>query len=122
MRIAIATDGNSVSSHFGRCPLYTVIDVNDGEIIERHILENPGHRPNFLPEFLYNNQVDCIVSGGMGQRARTLFEQYNIEAIVGVAGEIDTVIDDVLGDALENGENLCHPEHSHHNDEQKHCH
>lgn len=113
MRIAIATDGTSVSHHFGRCALYTLIDVDDGEIIERNILKNPGHQPNFLPQFLHSHGVNCIMSGGMGQKARALFDQYNIEPIVGVEGEIETVIDAVLNDEIEGGENLCHPKHDH---------
>jgi len=27
MLIAIATDGNFVSAHFGRCPSYTIIEI-----------------------------------------------------------------------------------------------
>lgn len=124
MRIAIATDGNSVSPHFGRCRVYTLVDVNDDEVINRQILENPGHKPDFLPEFLHNNQVDCIVSGGMGRKAHALFDQYNIEAVVGVEGDIETVIDKLLDGKIESGENLCAPKHEHseHGHEHKHCH
>jgi len=122
MRIAIATDGTNVSLHFGRCSLYTIIDVDDGIVIERNILKNPGHQPNFLPQFLHDHGVDCIMSGGMGQKARALFDQHNIQAIVGVEGDIESVIDAVLNDEIEGGENLCHPKHEHAGHEHGHEH
>ena len=34
MRAAIATDGNDVSAHFGRCPAYTLVDIEGGRIVE----------------------------------------------------------------------------------------
>jgi len=113
MRIAIATERNRVSHHFGRCPEYTVIDMEDGKVINRHLLKNPGHRPNFLPQFLHDHQIDRIISGGMGQKARVLFDQFSIEPLVGVEGEIETVIAALLNDEIENGKNLCHPEPNH---------
>ena len=33
MRIAISTDGSSVSGHFGRCPSFTIVDIEDGNWI-----------------------------------------------------------------------------------------
>jgi len=122
MRIAIATDGNSVSQHFGRCTRYTIIDVEDDKVTSRTLIENPGHRPNYLPQFLNDHQVDCIVSGGMGRKARGLFDQYEIETVVGVEGDIDAVINDILNDAIEGGTNLCSPKHTHSGHEHEKCH
>ncbi len=113
MRIAIATDGDMVSRHFGRCSHYTIIDVNGRNVNKREVVENPGHQPNFLPGFLNEKEVDCILTGGMGRKARALFEQYDIEAIVGVEGEIEHVIDRILSNELEGSDNLCAPKHDH---------
>lgn len=33
MRIAISTDGKYVSQHFGRCPSYTLVDIENGKAI-----------------------------------------------------------------------------------------
>ena len=34
MTIAIATDGQYVSTHFGRCQAYTLVDIENGEIVK----------------------------------------------------------------------------------------
>ncbi|HKJ66763.1 MAG TPA: NifB/NifX family molybdenum-iron cluster-binding protein [bacterium] len=114
MKAAIATDSDHVSKHFGRCTHYTMLEIEEQQIVHRELIPNPGHRPHFLPEFLSDQNVDCILSGGMGRKARDLFDQYGIETIVGVEGEINEVIDRLLQGDLSESENLCSPGHSQH--------
>lgn len=109
MKVAIPADGNRVSAHFGRCPEYIIIDVEDNEIKGREIIDNPGHSPGFLPEFLSQKGVDIIITGGMGRKAKSLFEEKNVETVVGVSGRIDDVIDRFLNDNLSGKENPCKP-------------
>lgn len=42
MRVAISTDGDYVSPHFGRCPSFTIVDIEDGKIIKKKAIQNPG--------------------------------------------------------------------------------
>ncbi|KPJ83085.1 MAG: dinitrogenase iron-molybdenum cofactor [Spirochaetes bacterium DG_61] len=109
MRIAISTDGSDVSAHFGRCPHFTIIDMENGKVLTREILENPGHAPGYIPEFLREKGVECVVAGGMGRRAEQLFDQAGIKIIVGVQGGIDEVIDKLLRGELKGGRSLCEP-------------
>jgi len=109
MKIAISTDGRYVSAHFGRCPSFTIVDMEDGKEINRQVIDNPGHHPGYLPQFLHDKGVGYIIAGGMGQRASDLFAEVGIEAIVGINGTIDGVIDKVLRGTLEGGESLCRP-------------
>ncbi len=109
MRIAISTDGDSVSPHFGRCPSFTIVDIEEGNIIKKETVDNPGHHPGFLPQFLRERNVNYIIAGGMGQRAVQLFAQEGIEIIVGVSGTIDDVIRKIANGTLEGGESLCEP-------------
>ena len=46
MRVAISMDGDFVSAHFGRCPSFTIVDIKDGKITERMVIENPGISPD----------------------------------------------------------------------------
>ncbi len=107
MRIAISTDNDYVSAHFGRCPSYTLVDIEDGEVIKRQLIENPEHSPGFLPGFLSNHGVDCVITGGMGMRAQSLFAQKNIQTIIGVTEKIDDAIEQFLKGTLKVGESLC---------------
>ncbi len=121
MKIAIATEGSYVSAHFGRCPAYTILEIQEGKILNREEIANPGHQPGFLPQYLGERGVNLIIAGGMGPRAQGLFAQRNIEAIVGVQGEIDEVIEKFMNQELKPGEDLCghrheeaHPMHHDH--------
>jgi len=109
LRIAISTDGDFVSAHFGRCPEFTILDVQDGKIAKKEIVGNPGHEPGNIPRFLHEKGVEFIICGGMGMRAIGFFEQFSIKTIVGISGKIDEVIDKILKGALEGGESLCSP-------------
>ena len=109
MRIAISTEDGFVSAHFGRCPSFTILEIEDGKSVKKEMVDNPGHHPGFLPEFLKGKGVGCIVAGGMGQRAIGLFQESGIEAVVGVQGSIDDVINQILDGTLEGGESLCSP-------------
>ncbi len=107
MRIAISTDGLNVASHFGRCPEYTIVDAEDGKLVKKETIGNPGHEPGFLPKYLSDMGVNCIIAGGMGPRAQGFFSQYNIETVIGVVGPIDKVIDDFMKGELITGESQC---------------
>jgi predicted Fe-Mo cluster-binding NifX family protein len=107
MRIAISTDQGYVSAHFGRCPSYTIVEIKEGQILKQEEIPNPGHQPGFLPQYLSQMNVNCIIAGGMGPRAQSLFAQKNIETIIGVQGPVDEVIEKLINQELEIGDDLC---------------
>lgn len=111
MKIAISTDQGFVSAHFGRCPSYTILEIKEGQVLNREEIPNPGHEPGFLPQYLSNMGIGCIIAGGMGPRAQGLFAQKNIEAIIGVQGSVDEVIEKFINQELEIGEDLCGHKH-----------
>jgi len=111
MKIAISTEGGNVSAHFGRCPAYTLVNIENGKIVAREEIPNPGHRPGFLPGYLAEKGVECIISGGMGPRAQDLFAERNITAITGVQGPIEEILGKFLKDELEAGDDLCDHHH-----------
>jgi predicted Fe-Mo cluster-binding NifX family protein len=126
MKVAISTDQGYVSAHFGRCQSYTIVEIKEGQVLSRQEIPNPGHQPGFLPRYLSELGVSCIIAGGMGPRAQGLFANQNIEAIIGVQGSVDDVIEKFAHQELEAGEDLCghkhgteaHSFHDHHAQEQ----
>jgi len=114
MKVAISTDQGYVSAHFGRCSTYTVIEVREGQMLSREEMPNPGHQPGFLPQYLSEKGVNCIIAGGMGPRAQALFAQKNIETIIGVQGTVDEVIEKFISQELEAGDDLCNHTHGEH--------
>ncbi|SHI67107.1 Predicted Fe-Mo cluster-binding protein, NifX family [Geosporobacter subterraneus DSM 17957] len=110
--IAIAKDGNIVSEHFGHCEGFEVFQLGDGKIENRFFIENPGHRPGFLPVFLSEKGVHVVISGGMGATAQALFGENNIEVVVGAQGSLDAVIEDYVAGTLKSSNSICE-EHMH---------
>jgi predicted Fe-Mo cluster-binding NifX family protein len=109
MKVAISTDRGAVSAHFGRCPSFTLVEIQDGRVVNMEEIQNPGHSPGFLPEFLSERGVTCIVAGGMGRRAMQFFEEAGIRWILGVQGAVDEVADKLARGFLEAGESTCRP-------------
>ncbi len=115
-RLAIATEQNQVAPHFGRCEGYTLVDLRNSGIINQVFIPSPGHEPGFLPRFLGEKGVHCIIAGGMGPRAQQLFAQQNISFIIGVTGPVDEAINTYIKGQLTGGESLCDHNHQGHQD------
>ncbi len=109
MKIAISTDSGYVSQHFGRCPEYTIVELKDNKLIEKKVIKNPGHRREFLPNYLHEQNIDCVITGGAGRRAQDLFNQHNIILILGAQGKVDDVINEFIQGSLTSGKSLCSP-------------
>lgn len=101
MKIAVATDDNMglnavVSHHFGRCPYYIVVDVDDNEIKDVKAVENPFYESHGqageVPNFIHSLGVDVIISGGMGPKAIGFFQQLGVKAFTGASGIVGDVI------------------------------
>lgn len=107
MKAAISADASEVSPHFGRCAHYEIVEIDDGRIVGRETLANPGHAPGALPRLLKEHGVSVVVAGGMGPRAQQIFEQFGIQTITGVSGSIDRVAEALAAGTLKGGEDLC---------------
>jgi predicted Fe-Mo cluster-binding NifX family protein len=100
IRLAVASEGReglgeAVGQHFGRCPAYTLIDVEAGRVCTVQVVDNPfvgGHAPGDVPRFIAGIEAKVLLTGGIGQRAITFFGQHGIEVS---AGHTSTVIDAV---------------------------
>ena len=107
MRIAIAVDGGQVSAHFGHCEGFMLYDIEGKQVADKQMLPNPGHRHGFLPGYLAERGINCIIAGGLGSNAQRLFNDNNITVITGVAGDSDAVAAGWLEGTLQPGDNSC---------------
>ncbi len=108
MKIAVASEAGRIAEHFGHCQGFTIYDVQGGKIAGSRFVENPGHRPGFLPVFLYEQGVNVIISGGMGGGAIQIFNEKNIEVIVGASGDPASAVQAYLEGTLESTGSVCH--------------
>lgn len=108
MRIAISAEDTNgldsvVSPHFGRCPYYILVDVEDQEVKAVQAVDNPyygQHSPGAVPGFIHSQGVDVMLTGGMGRRAIGFFEQYGIEAVTGASGTVRHALERYLSGEL----------------------
>jgi len=107
MKVAISTDSDRVALHFGRCPQYTIVDIEDGKVKNTEVIDNPGHAPGFIPRFLKDLGVTCVICGGIGQKAIDNFNNYGIKVISGVIGNVKDIIKQFIDGSLKGGASLC---------------
>ncbi len=112
MKIAIAADGNKISQHFGHCQGFYVAEVEEGEIKNEGFIQNPGHKPGFLPKYLGEKGINTIITGGMGHMAQTLFNENSIDVITGATGDIHDVLSIFIKGELKSSDEVC-SEHAH---------
>ena len=87
VRIAIPSEGEGGldgkrAGHFGHCDVFTLIDVEDGEIKEVSILPNKEHVQGacMVPvNLLAEHKVQKLVVGGIGMRPLIGFQQVGID-------------------------------------------
>jgi predicted Fe-Mo cluster-binding NifX family protein len=115
MKIAVAAEGKNVTEHFGHCEGFMLYDVENGKIVKEESVANPGHRPGFLPNFLADKGVNVVISGGMGGGAIDIFNERNIEVVVGASGDAKTAVLNYLKGELKTTGSVCH-EHRHHDE------
>ncbi len=100
MKIVVSSDNSkkldsSVSHHFGRCPYFTIVDLNENEITNVESVENPyfnAHSPGQVPSFIKGLDADVMLTGGMGRRAISIFENYGIKCSTGAAGTVRSAV------------------------------
>ncbi|NLK22211.1 MAG: dinitrogenase iron-molybdenum cofactor [Epulopiscium sp.] len=113
IKIAVASEGNRITEHFGHCENFNIFEGEDGKIISVESIPNPGHKPGFLPNFLNDKGVNVIISGGMGGGAVDIFNEKGIDVYVGVKGDAKAAAEAYLKGHLKTTGSICH-EHEHH--------
>ena len=112
MKIAVSCNENQIWAHFGHCENFMIYDAENGQIVKEESVPNPGHKPGFLPNFLADMGVEVIISGGMGGGAVDIFNERNVEVVLGAQGDAKEAVERYLRGELESTGSICH-EHEH---------
>lgn len=115
IKIAVASENQLVTGHFGHCINFNIFEADNGQILKSESIPNPGHKPGFLPNYLNDLGVNVIISGGMGGGAIEIFNEKNIEVIVGAEGNAMEAAQAYLKGELVSTGSVCH-EHQHHDE------
>ena len=82
----------NLGAHFGHCDLYTLINVENGEVAEVNVIPNVPHQQGgcLAPvQHLASSGVTQLIAGGMGLRPLMGFNQAGIDVFYG--GDARTV-------------------------------
>ena len=76
-----------MAGHFGHAPSFIIVEIENGAVISKNragraLPTNLGK----IPSFIKSLGADCVVVGGIGQKARDLFSTLGINQICGVSG------------------------------------
>lgn len=137
MKIAFITDdGKTISRHFGRARYYLVVDVEDGEVLNREMRDKLGHF-QFVNQGHHHEEdhdhshasghgmnagshrkhsqmaetiSDCeaLICGGMGMGAYQSMQSLDIKPIVTDKVNIEDALNDYLEGHLEDQTSLLH--------------
>ncbi len=110
MKIAIPTAEGKLCMHFGHCEVFTLLDIDPESktITSSTEMVPPPHEPGVLPAWLAEQGATAIIAGGMGSRAQQLFEQNNIQTVVGAPSDEPQAVAKLwLAGNLTAGANAC---------------
>ncbi|MEF3245077.1 MAG: NifB/NifX family molybdenum-iron cluster-binding protein [Caldisericaceae bacterium] len=104
MKICFTSDEQNglesiMSYHFGHCPYFVIVDVDGTVVSNVESIQNPladEHNAGDLPSFMKERDVDVIIAGGMGPKAREFFESYGIQTVIGAYGKVKDVLEEYL--------------------------
>jgi predicted Fe-Mo cluster-binding NifX family protein len=108
-RIAVPSNGNgglgaTRSGHFGHCDVFTIIDVENGEIKNVSTIQNQEHVQGgcMVPvNLLASHKVKALVVGGIGMRPLMGFKQAGIDVYHdSQRAEIKPVVEDLIAGKL----------------------
>ena len=85
-----------VSEHFGHCEVFTIIDVEDDEIVKAWPLSNDDegqeHTCAVPIQKVASEGVEHMIVGGIGQGALVGFSQENIKVYSGASGTVEETV------------------------------
>jgi len=116
MKIAIASQNKtSVTGHTGRCQKFWIYEINEQKIEKKSLLELPKEQSfhNSSPDQSHPlNEVQVLISGGMGRGLVRRLASYGIEGIVTQETDLEKALAAYLDGTLVREEPEAH-EHGH---------
>lgn len=101
MKLAVAYENGMVFQHFGKSEHFLMLEIEQGKIVSRSLLNANGQGHGALVALLANAGVDILVCGGLGQGARNALMQAEITVISGAKGNADVAVENFLNGRLQ---------------------
>jgi predicted Fe-Mo cluster-binding NifX family protein len=110
-KVAIPVENGMLCAHFGHCEKFYIAVIEGDKIKNELEIIPPEHQPGLYPKWIKAQGVACVIAGGMGDSAQTLFKNEGVELFIGAPIKpADDLIKDYIHGILKRGVNSC----SHH--------
>ena len=96
MRIAVASEGLDVSSHFSCCNNFNYYKIENGEMVDSRNLPSQGHLCGSQANFLRQIDVKILICGSISKKETETMENAGIKVIPGASGRAFQVVADYL--------------------------
>ncbi|MCF8218889.1 MAG: NifB/NifX family molybdenum-iron cluster-binding protein [Bacteroidales bacterium] len=107
-KVAVPTIDGNLCTHFGHCQKFAVITIDNNQIIEEIMVIPPRHEPGVYPRWLKDQGVSEVITGGLGQKAKAIFDQNDIKVHIGVNSKPPReAVEELLEGQLSTGDNQC---------------
>ncbi|MHB8780155.1 MAG: DUF134 domain-containing protein [Candidatus Geothermincolia bacterium] len=107
MKLAVVTEGEMVSQHFGRSEGLLVAEIENGAVVSTEKLQAPEHDCSALPLMMRSQGVQLAIVGGLGAGAMQHLISAGIDVIAGVSGNAEAALQTYLAGGLTPGEATC---------------
>lgn len=86
MRIAVASEGLDVSSHFGCCTNFNYYKVENNELVDSRNLPSQGHLCGSQANFLRQIEVKVLICGTISDKDTDSMNNAGITVVSGASG------------------------------------
>lgn len=98
MRIAVASEGLDVSSHFSCCTNFNYYKIENGEMVDSRNLPSQGHLCGSQANFLRQIDVKILICGAISKKEIESMENAGIKVVAGASGRAFEVVEEYLKD------------------------
>lgn len=121
-KLIVPAEGNEgtdaqVASHFGRAPFFTVVELQDGKVVNTKTVQNTGEHfggQRHPHENLLSLKPDVIVAQGMGPGGLQSFRNVGVRVLQTAAGTVKDVVESFQKGELPELTAGCQHAHHHH--------
>ncbi|MBM7853961.1 putative Fe-Mo cluster-binding NifX family protein [Desulfohalotomaculum tongense] len=109
MKIAMPVENGQVNPHFGTSREFAVLELKEGKVVDKKIISAEGlqHNHGGLAGLIRNEQVDVVITGGIGGHMLEALQQMGLKVVPGAAGEITAVAEAYAAGTLATRPNVC---------------
>ncbi|MCX5906215.1 MAG: dinitrogenase iron-molybdenum cofactor biosynthesis protein [Deltaproteobacteria bacterium] len=103
MKIAIPLFGPRISPRFDCAPLFLLVTVENGDIVERSEISLQFWNPWQRVEAIKDLGIRALICGGIDEESARMLRRHRIRVIPWVAGEVEETLRTYLKGELESG-------------------